>query len=79
MSKPVSKLRDGAISAAIWKNSTDDGKHFYSVTFSRTYTDDAGNAQSSDSFSSSEILRVAHLAAHAYDRIATLRNEDQAA
>ena len=36
--KPVAKVSMYPITAAIWKNSTDDGKNaFYSFTLERTY------------------------------------------
>ena len=75
--KPADTLRDGAIKATIWKNPTDNGS-FYSVTFGRTYTDDQGTAKSTDNFSNGEVLRLAHLATKAYDRIAELRQQDKA-
>ena len=41
-----------------------------------TYQDDAVNYHGSDSFSNSELLRIAHLATRAYDRISELRVAD---
>lgn len=74
-SKPVETIRDGAIKASIWKNEGEKGP-FYSVKITRTYTDDAGNYHDSDSFSGSELLRVARLAGKAYDRASELRAAD---
>ena len=65
--RPVETLRDGAIKAAIWKNESENGP-FFNVTFARTYTDGDGNAQDTDSFSGSQLLRLARLADKAYDR-----------
>lgn len=72
--KPVETLRDGSIRATIWKNSSEKGD-FYSVQITRTWQDDEGNYHDSDSFSGSQLLRVAHLAAKAYDRTAELRRD----
>ena len=74
---PTQTLRDGALSASIWKNPKAEGGHFYSVTFGRTYTDANDKPQTSDSFSASELLRLAHLAAKTYDRLAELREIDK--
>jgi hypothetical protein len=73
--KPAFTLRDGSLKATIWKNFGEKG-NFYSVNFGRTYTDAQGNFRDSDSFSGSELLRLAHLASKAYDHVAALREAD---
>lgn len=70
--KPIETIRDGSLKASIWKNQSEKGP-FYSVRITRTYTDEQGNFHDSDSFSGSELLRVARLAGKAYDRAAELR------
>ncbi|MGL4511568.1 MAG: hypothetical protein ACRCT8_00645 [Lacipirellulaceae bacterium] len=65
--KPYAKLSDGALRATIWSNTTPDGKTRYSVELSRSYTDAGGAWRDSNRFSRNELLRVAHLAAKAYD------------
>jgi hypothetical protein len=70
--KPVSKLRDGKISAAIWANTSQEGKTAYSVSFSRTYQDGDGNYKDSSSFSATDLLKLARLAGQAYDEIKRL-------
>ena len=74
-SKPIETIRDGALKASIWKNQGEKGP-FYSVRITRTFTDEKGNYHDSDSFSGSELLRVVHLAAKAYDRANELRAAD---
>jgi hypothetical protein len=69
--KPVTTLRDGRISASVWKNETEKGS-FYAVTFSRVFTNGEGNPQNSGSFSGTELLKLARLAAKAYDQIGEL-------
>ena len=44
--KPAAKINLYPGSAAIWRNENDKGV-FYSVTFERTYKDDAGKWQTS--------------------------------
>jgi len=75
--KPTETLRDGNLKAVIWKNAGEKGD-FYTVSLTRTYKDAAGNYQDADSFSGSELLRIAHLATRAYDRTGELRQADRA-
>ena len=75
--KPIDTLRDGNLKATVWSNFGEKGT-FYTVNLTRTYKDDSGNYHDSDSFSGSELLRVAHLATSAYDRIGELRQADRA-
>lgn len=72
-SKPIDTLRDGNLRAAIWKNETEKGP-FFSVRITRTWKDESGNYHDADTFSGTELLRLAHLAAKAYDRTAELRH-----
>ncbi|MEE9391200.1 MAG: hypothetical protein V3W41_01710 [Planctomycetota bacterium] len=74
--KPIDTLRDGSLKATIWSNFGEKGA-FYTVSLTRTYKDDGGNYHDSDSFSGSELLRIAHLATRAYDRVSDLRQTDK--
>jgi len=69
--KPVETLRDGAIKAAIWKNDSENGV-FFNVTFARTYRDGDGDPNDTDSFSGTQLLRLARLADKAYERTGAL-------
>lgn len=73
--KPVSTIRDGSLKATVWRNKGEKGD-FHSVRFTRTWRDDQGTFHDSDSFSGTELLRLAHLAAKAYDQLASLRETD---
>ncbi|MGL4511951.1 MAG: hypothetical protein ACRCT8_02590 [Lacipirellulaceae bacterium] len=68
--KPYASVRDGSLKATVWKNTSAEGKVRYSVELSRSYTDNSGAWKDSNRFSRNELLRVAHLAAKAYDVIA---------
>ena len=72
--KPIETIRDGSIKATIWKNFGDHG-NFHTVQITRAWKDDQGNYHDGDSFSGSQLLRVAHLAAKAYDRSAEIRRD----
>ena len=76
--RPVETLRDGSIKAAIWKNGSENGD-FFAVTFSRTYKAGDGNLQDTDSFSGTQLLRLARLANQAYDRTSKLTRAARAA
>jgi len=75
--QPTETLRDGSLKATIWKNEGEKGL-FFSVDLSRTYKDDGGSYHDSHSFSGTELLRAAHLATRAYDRISELRQAEGA-
>lgn len=74
--KPFETIRDGNIKATIWvshpKDAEDKGP-FYRVQITRTWRDEQGKYHDSDSFSGTELLRVARLAHIAYDEIARFR------
>ena len=74
--KPVDTIRDGSLKATIWMNQRENGKA-YSVQITRSYKDDQGNWHDSDSFSGSELLRVARLADIAYSEILIHRAKDK--
>lgn len=72
--QPITKLKDGLLTATIWKNQTTEGKDHYSVEFNRAYLKDE-QWHNSANFSGSELLRIAKLAENAYDRIKQLRKQ----
>ncbi len=74
MAKPTETLRDGSLKATIWKNESDKGP-FYSVNLTRIYKDEHGKYHDTDSFTGTELLRIAHLATKAYDRTNQLRQQ----
>ncbi len=76
MSSPIDKIRDGACVATIWKNQSEKGA-FYSVDLSRTYKGSDGQLKDTNSFSNTELLRIARLAERAYDRVTELRAADK--
>lgn len=63
--QPVKSFRFGRISAAVWENSSEKGP-FLSVTFERSYLDDAQKYHSSDSFNRDDLPLVAKLADQAH-------------
>ncbi len=73
--KPIDVVKDGKMKATIWKNEGENGAR-YSVQLSRIWKDEAGEFHNSDSFSGTELLRVARLANIAYNRVVDLRTND---
>ena len=75
--QPVKTFRLGRIKAAAWENERD--QKFYSVTFSRTYVDEAGKYHDTDSFGRDDLLLVAKLADQAhtfiFERLAELKTK----
>jgi hypothetical protein len=76
---PAAKVTLYPISAAIWRNENAKGEVFYNATFERSYKDDAGNWQSSDSFNAGDLLLLAKVADRAHSEIYKLRASDRQA
>jgi len=72
--RPVARLRDGNIKAAIWRNETEKGP-FFRTTFSRSWRDDEGHLRDTDGFSGTQLLQLARLAELAYAEERRLRQE----
>ena len=74
---PVKTFRLGRIKAAVWEN--DGEQKFYSVTFARTYVDEANNYHDTDSFGRDDLPLVAKLADQAhtfiFERLAELKTK----
>ncbi len=68
---PVEKLGYGLIKCAIWENiPTDpDKKPYFTTTFSRSYQDDQGNWQDTQSFGLNDLLPLSKLADQAHTAI----------
>jgi hypothetical protein len=75
-SKPAAKISMFPISAAIWRTEK-DGRSFYSVTFQRSYRDEKGAWQNSDSFGLGDLLLLAKVADQAHGEIYKLRGTDR--
>jgi hypothetical protein len=75
--KPVSKVTLYPITAAIWRNENAKGEAFYNVSFERSYKDDAGNWQSTDTFNTGDLLLLAKVADRAHSEIYKLRASDR--
>lgn len=69
---PIATIRTGRISAAIWQQTTENGRTFFNFTLQRTYKDSDGEYQSSTSFALSDALLVAKVCDRADTKIRNL-------
>ncbi|MEM9840249.1 MAG: hypothetical protein AAF830_13980 [Pseudomonadota bacterium] len=72
--KPIETLRDGNLKASVWENQGEKGPYF-TVTLAKTYKDEQGSYRDTQSFTGTEILRVAELGRVAYHLTNDLRRE----
>ncbi|QDV73813.1 hypothetical protein [Botrimarina mediterranea] len=68
--EPIARIKDGLLQIAIWKNSTEQGRPFYTTSaVERSYKDDKGDYHVTNSLSGTQLLQAARLYALAYDQI----------
>ena len=74
---PVKTFRLGRIKAAVWENEAD--QKFYTVTFARTYVDDANKYHDTVSFGRDDLPLVAKMADQVhtfiFERLAELKTK----
>ena len=63
---PLQTFRDDLIKAVVWKNTSSEGKIFYSVDILRSYEKD-GTWKEISNYSGAELWRVSNLATEAYN------------
>lgn len=59
--KPVAKVQCFPVTGSIWANRTSKGV-FYSVSFERSYKDEAGKYQTSSTFNAADLLILSKVA-----------------
>lgn len=72
--QPISEIRLGRITAAIWKNETSKGT-YYNVSFSRLYKE-GQEWKRSDSFGRDDLLVLAKLADLTHTRVYKLQTTE---
>ena len=72
--QPFAKLKDGLLSATIWRNIGEDGKERFSITLSRSYKDQNDQWRETNSFSPLELLKLQQLSVRAYEQTLDWRN-----
>lgn len=63
--QPAAKFRLGYVTATVWKNDGD----FYSVSLTKSYKDDDGNWQDTDSLNAGDLLNSAKVLTRAEEYI----------
>ncbi len=61
MAIPAHKIRNGVLQVTIWRNTTDNGKVWYSVNTSRSYKAGDDGWRQSDSLNTDDLLPMAKL------------------
>jgi hypothetical protein len=74
--KPIAKVQLYPATGSIWKNQTSKGA-FYSVSFERSYKDDAGKFQTSTTFNAGDLLTLSKVADLCDTKIRELRAADR--
>lgn len=73
--KPVDEIRFGNVRAAIWENSTNESKIFYTATYEASYADEQGEWHQKKSYSLNECLRLEKVANQTALRLQQLNQE----
>jgi hypothetical protein len=73
--KPVHKIRLGSISVSIWENARENGKTSYRAVVVKTYRDQKGNWQETNSFRADDLVLVSTVAQRAADWMLDRENE----
>ena len=74
--KPVARVQLYPVTGSIWKNQTTKGT-FFSVSFERSYKDEAGKFQTSSTFNAGDLLVLAKVADLSDTKIRELRAADR--
>ena len=77
--QPFDRVTIYPVTAAIWKNTNNDGQAFYSFTLDRSYKKDDGTYDSTSSFNGNDALLLAKVADIVDTRIRKLRDADRQA
>lgn len=77
---PVRKIEEFfPIVAAVWRNTSQEGKSWYSVTIERRYKDKDGKWESTGSFGADDLLTVGKVANLAHTEVFRFLAADRAA
>ncbi|MFO0958261.1 MAG: hypothetical protein U0800_12680 [Isosphaeraceae bacterium] len=78
MSTPAHKLRDGCLQVCIWRNTSTDGKTYYSVNPTRSYKAGDDTWKDSKDLNADDLLAMAELLREAYRWIRDQKKADAA-
>ncbi|MDY3551450.1 hypothetical protein R5W24_000526 [Gemmata sp. JC717] len=78
MSSPAIKLRDGVLSATIWRNTSTEGKTYYTVNPQRSYKAGDDTWKDSKDLNADDLLAMSELLREAYAWIKAQKRADAA-
>lgn len=78
MSQPIHKLRDGVLQVVIWRNTSTEGKTYYTVNPQRSYRQGDDTWKETDSLNADDLLAMAELLREAYAWIKMQKRADAA-
>ena len=76
MSAPAHKIQDGCLKVTIWRNTSTEGKTYYSVNPQRSYRNGDDTWRETDSLGSDDLLAMAELLREAYAWIKMQKRAD---
>lgn len=76
MSTPAHKLRDGCLQVVIWRNTSTEGKTYYTVNPQRSYRNGDDTWKETDSLNADDLLAMAELLREAYRWIRDQKRAD---
>lgn len=76
MSTPAHKLRDGCLQVCIWRNTSTEGKTYYSIEPQRSYRNGDDTWRETNSLNQDDLLPMAELLREAYAWIKTQKRAD---
>jgi hypothetical protein len=78
MSTPAHKLRDGCLQVVIWRNTSTEGKTYYSAIPQRSFRNGDDAWRETDSLNGDDLLAMAELLREAYQWIRMQKRADAA-
>jgi hypothetical protein len=75
--RPEASVGFGAIQAAVWKNTSQEGHTRFNVTLERRYVDGQGDWHSSSSFGRDDLLTLGEVAREAYRTVHDLQKQER--
>jgi hypothetical protein len=76
MSQPAHRLQDGALKVTIWRNTSTEGKTFYSAEPQRSYRQGDDTWRETSSLGSDDLLAMAELLRESYAWIKMQKRAD---
>jgi hypothetical protein len=77
-SQPAHKLKDGCLQVCIWRNTSTEGRTYYSATTQRSYRQGDETWKETDSLNECDLLAMAELLREAYAWIRMQKRADAA-